>query len=32
MSEKFPSTKTTGELLNTGISALLMKYIKEVHI
>ncbi|MFM2316551.1 MAG: adenine glycosylase, partial [Bacteroidota bacterium] len=32
MSEEFPSTKTTEELLNTGISALLMKYIKEIHI
>jgi len=32
MSEDFPSTKTTEELLNTGISALLMKYVKEIHI
>jgi A/G-specific adenine glycosylase len=32
MSVEFPSTKTTEELLNTGISALLMKYIKEIHI
>ena len=32
MSEDFPSTKTTEELLNTGISALLMKYIKEIHM
>jgi len=32
MSDDFPSTKTTEELLKTGISALLMKYIKEIHI
>ena len=32
MSNEFPSTKTTEELLKTGISALLMKYIKEIHI
>ena len=32
MSDEFPSTKTTEELLNTGISALLMKYVKEIHI
>ena len=32
MSEEFPSTKTTEELLKTGISALLMKYVREIHI
>ena len=32
MSDEFPSTKTAEELLNTGISALLMKYVKEIHI
>jgi len=32
MSEEFPSTKTSEELLKTGISALLMKYIRKVHI
>jgi len=32
MSDEFPSTKTTEELLNIGISALLMKYVKEIHI
>jgi A/G-specific adenine glycosylase len=32
MSDEFHSTKTSEELLNTGISALLMKYVKEHHI
>jgi len=32
MPEEFPSTKTSEELLTTGISALLMKYIRKVHI
>jgi A/G-specific adenine glycosylase len=32
MPDEFPSTKTTEQLLNTGISALLMKYVKEIHI
>ena len=32
MPNEFPSTKTSEELLKTGISALLMKYMKEVHI